>query len=277
MKLKLDSKQFGIVLLIIYIILIVPLTFLLIKTGSDLNKLSMNPGFITAEKVQSDYPKLFFIIVFSLVIGLISILSFLFYIKRNKSSIDFDETITFEHWKEDQSDDIVNHNKDIASDNEDLPSNINDVSLKSEILSFPEDAEKEEKADYIIQYLCNKLEAGLGAIYIAKQDKSTEFLEFAGGYAFFKPKNKTSKILFGEGLTGQVAKSQKTIVIDNMDDGKIHIFSGLGKSHPKSLIVVPILRGETTIGVIEIASFTSISMEDRNLIEASADIIASEF
>ena len=274
MKFKFDSKQFGITLFIIYIILTIPLIFLLIKTGDDLNELAMNPGFITPDEIREDYPKLFFIIIFSFIIGLISILSFLFYIRRNKTTIDFDETIDIEYWQEEQN---RNTSKDIAkSKNDDKTELYNLQELNKEFSHLKKETSKEKKSTVAIQILSKQLKAGFGAIYLTNSLHDTKYLEFCAGYAFFRPKDNSSKILFGEGLTGQVAKSQKSIVIDHLDDVQVTILSGLGKSSPTSLIIVPIIRNKKTIGVMEIASFHKITGVEKTFLTEASNFLASE-
>jgi len=276
MKLKFDSKQFGTTLLFVYLLLIIPLIYLLNKTGNDLNDLAMNPGFTSADQIREDYPKLFFVICFSFVLGVMAITSFLFYIKRNKSSIEFDETIDFEYWKETE---IDKANVKETIDNKNKKENFKKENinlLRNQFSKFKSEKNKQVKTEFAIQFLCNTIEAGMGAIYLTNNIQEADFLDFSSGYAFFKPKDQTSKILFGEGLTGQVAKSQKNIIIDNLNDDQVLIFSGLGKSSPKSILITPILLEGKTVGIIEIASFKKINSTDKQFISEAADFLASE-
>ena len=157
MKIKFDSKIFGIALFVIYITLIIPLVVLLLKTGDDLNNLAMNPGFITPTEIREDYPKLFFVIIFSFLVGSISILSFLFYIKRNKTSIDFDETIDLEYWEEKQTKESTNK---INSLDKTLKTDLHHISeLKKSFSALKKDSYNEEKSTIAIQYLCKQFKA----------------------------------------------------------------------------------------------------------------------
>lgn len=272
MNLKFDSKKFGTTLFIIYLISIVPLVILLIKTGSDLNKLAMNPGFIIADQIREDYPKLFFIIIFSFLIGSIAISSFIFYIKRNKSSIDFDETIDIEHWKELQVTPIRKKTLIKKTDNNIYKHDI--VQIDIALTGLDKHATDDQKTASIIQKLCTAIEAGVGAVYLT--NKKEESLHFSSGYAFFKPKDQNHKILFGEGLTGQVAKSQQQIIVNDLHEAQITIFSGLGKSAPKSIVITPIIKDQKTIGVIEIASFKNIKQLEKEFITEVAELLSSE-
>ena len=151
------------------------------------------------------------------------------------------------------------------------------ASLKEALQEITSLSTNEDKSEFTIKYLCKQLDAGFGIIYLTNNSDKADFLEYSGGYAFHKPKGDSSKILFGEGLTGQVAKSQKSIIIDQLNTNNITIFSGLGNSSPKSIIITPILKDGLTIGVIEIASFQKTTVYDKQFVEASAQILSAEF
>lgn len=112
-----------------------------------------------------------------------------------------------------------------------------------------------EFTDQVIQEIAKKLEAAQAAVYIKKQKK----LEFIAGYAFHKPDNQGLSYSFGEGLAGQVAKAQQTVNINEIPEGYIQVISGLGQASPTSLLIVPLIHENNTIGVIEIASFKKFS------------------
>jgi len=59
----------------------------------------------------------------------------------------------------------------------------------------------------------------------------------------------------GEGISGQVAKDKKMLNIRNVPEGYITVLSGLGKSNPQHLLVLPILKNAETEIIIELASF----------------------
>ncbi len=274
MDLNYNSKQFGTTLFIIYIILIVPIIFMLTQTGSDLNKLAMNPNFATANEVKASFPALFFVVGFSFFIAIVAISSLFFYIRRNKLSIDFDETIDFETWRGEDS--TTENQPSLAETQKELVAQ-NISSLKEKFNELKALPTHEEKSELAIKYLCKTLDAGFGIIYLTDTTENTDFLTYSAGYAFHKPKGDSSKILFGEGLTGQVAKSQRTIIIDQLNANGITIFSGLGNSSPKSLIITPIIKDNVTIGIIEIASFKKTTVYDKQLVETSAQILSSEY
>lgn len=102
-----------------------------------------------------------------------------------------------------------------------------------------------------------------GQLYL--KNSQTDVFSFKAGYAFFS-ETTPPEYREGETLAGQVAKNQKLINIDNIPEGYITILSGLGKGSPKHLIIAPIISTEnTTIGIIELASFKPFTSEHEEL------------
>jgi len=60
----------------------------------------------------------------------------------------------------------------------------------------------------------------------------------------------------GQSLIGQVAKSKRPIVVDNIPPGYIKISSGLGEASPSNLAIMPLMFEDQVLGVMELASFT---------------------
>lgn len=264
MKVKFDSKQFGKVLFIVYCLLLIPLIGLLVKTFNDLDQLVMNPGFTESEKLRSDFPKLIFVIGFIFIIGITSSLSFLFYIRRNKHTLDFENFSIDE-----TNNDIALESKEEFEEEEKLTLI---QKLQTESFFNKEIIEYQE----LLNTVCKHLSAGLGIIYLTNKESETEYLEFKYGYAIHKPNNNSNKILIGEGLTGQAAASEKTILIKNISDNHVTIYSGLGASSPKSLLITPIIKNNEVLGVIEIASFNNFNYQTQTELEEVVKFITTK-
>ena len=126
-----------------------------------------------------------------------------------------------------------------------------------------------------IQVVCKQLEAGQGAIYVATQnDEGNRKMELRSGYALGISENTSVGFDFGEGLVGQSALSGQTLYIDEIPEGYIKIISGLGSASPRYLLIVPIAKDKTVVGVMEIASFTPITEDQRKFVEESALLLA---
>ena len=197
MKVKFDSIQLGKFLFVFYCLLLIPLIAMMIKTNNDLNQLVMNPSFSSAEKIRSDFPKIIFIISLVFIIGVGTISSLFFYLRRDRNYLELDDSL----------DEI-------------------------------------------------------------------EYLEFHSGYAIHKPSTTSSKILFGEGLTGQAAASKNSILIKDISDKSLQIYSGLGTSPPTSLLICPIINGENVLGVIEIGGFKNFNTSTQSQLEEVANYLS---
>jgi hypothetical protein len=127
-----------------------------------------------------------------------------------------------------------------------------------------------------LQAVCTLLEAGQGAAYVIEEKDGQRKVELKSGYALSLAENTVIAYGIGEGLIGQSAASGKTLYIDDVPTGYVKIVSGLGMASPKYLLIVPVKQGEKVIGVMEIASFTPVSEDQRKFVEESAQIVAEK-
>ncbi len=105
--------------------------------------------------------------------------------------------------------------------------------------------------------------------------KADENYEFVTGYAI-PHDHVVESFTEAEGLNGQVVKSKSIMLIDNIPEDYFSVESGLGKSKPGSLIIVPVIINEQVIAVIELASFRKISELTKNIIKISLDKLSGE-
>lgn len=84
--------------------------------------------------------------------------------------------------------------------------------------------------------------------------------EIRATYAYYTT-DTNRKFELGEGITGQVAKDQKILMLDSVPRDYIHVTSGLGNSEQGNLIVIPIVHDDETIAVLELAAFEKPSLE----------------
>lgn len=67
---------------------------------------------------------------------------------------------------------------------------------------------------------------------------------------------KPIEFTIGDGLSGQVAKNKKPIVLGNINNQYFSTFSGLGAGLPKHLAILPVLNHQNEcIAIIELAAF----------------------
>lgn len=122
-----------------------------------------------------------------------------------------------------------------------------------------------ELSNNIISFFANYLNLPIGALYLVGDREKHLYL--SGSYAFKHRKRSESSIAFGEGLVGQAALENKSIIFTNVPDDYIHINSGLGESRPKNIAVYPLAIGKEVKGVIELGSATDFTKDQLEFIE----------
>jgi methyl-accepting chemotaxis protein len=134
-------------------------------------------------------------------------------------------------------------------------------------------------AKNVITFLTTYLNAQVGAFYMLeerkkmKEEKAKEelgdfdeniWLKLIASYAYTQRKGSPNEFQLGEGLVGQAALEQQSILVTDIPEDYIAIQSGLGETIPQNILVIPFLYENTVKGIIEIASlhtFTDIQLE----------------
>jgi len=144
----------------------------------------------------------------------------------------------------------------------------------SEILeSIPKSNTIEEFCSLFLSIISKKHELMQAIFYIKR--KETETFELKGSYAFYS-KSSSNTFEIGDGISGQVAKNKEPLYITNVPDDYITVMSGLGKSTPRYLLVLPVVSNDETIGIIELASFKEISLNKENFMATDSNEIATK-
>ena len=65
----------------------------------------------------------------------------------------------------------------------------------------------------------------------------------------------------GEGFNGQTAKDGKALIISDIPNDLFAVNSGLGKSKPRYLYLLPIMKNDNCVALIELATFQNNNIE----------------
>jgi len=136
----------------------------------------------------------------------------------------------------------------ISGENEQKNWMLSGASLINE--SLRGEQEIDELCTHVVTKMCNYLHAPIGALYLF--NPKTQRLSLSGSYAFEKKKGKTTDILLGEGLVGQVALEKRIKQLTDLPPDYIKISSGIGNTVPQTLLLLPILFEEEIIAVMEL-------------------------
>lgn len=150
------------------------------------------------------------------------------------------------------------------------------VDLDQINLMLAEKEDNKQKLNNVLNKICNHIEAVQGALYVVTKEKNIKYIELMAAYAYHKPESEIIKYEFGEGLAGQVAKEGKLVNIEEVPEGYIKVISGLGDTTPNNLLIVPLKKGNTVIGVVEIASFKAFRKSDIAYLEQVFSLAAEK-
>lgn len=91
----------------------------------------------------------------------------------------------------------------------------------------------------------------------------------AAGYAHYTEAETSHSFTRGETLTGQVVRDDESLYLSDIPEDYMIIVSGLGRSAPKHLFIIPLSRREESQpqGAVELAFFRDLSNAERQLVE----------
>jgi PAS domain S-box-containing protein len=128
----------------------------------------------------------------------------------------------------------------------------------------------------IISYLVNYMKINQGGVFLLSASNNGEkYFEMMASVAFDRRKFADKTINWGEGLIGRCGLEKETIFITDVPNDYIHITSGLGEANPGTILLVPLKTNDELFGVIELASFQVLEQFEIELVEKSAESIAS--
>jgi len=133
----------------------------------------------------------------------------------------------------------------------------------------------EEFSFNIISNLVRYLDVNQGGFFLLEEkDDSNRFFDLKACYAYDRKKFADRQIEWGEGLIGTCALEKKTIYMTDIPDSYLSITSGLGQANPRYLLIVPLVRQDEVLGVVELASFRDLKTFEIHFTENIAESIA---
>ena len=127
----------------------------------------------------------------------------------------------------------------------------------------------------ILMTLVKYTKAVLGGLYIYSKEEDGEYLNLNAAVAFDKKKAVRIKIEKGVGLVGTCALEKQAIFLDKLPDDYINVFTGLGKSKPRFLAILPMLYDGDLIAVAEMAFIRPLNAPEKEFLSVVSSTIAS--
>ncbi len=116
------------------------------------------------------------------------------------------------------------------------------------------------------------LKLGYGALYSYEEDRHR--LRLLGSYADREGGGAERYFAVGEGLVGQCAKERAPITLTQPPAGYIRIRSGLGEAAPRAISLLPVLRRERLLAVVELATFEGFGANEQALLDGVVPLVA---
>jgi methyl-accepting chemotaxis protein len=113
-------------------------------------------------------------------------------------------------------------------------------------------------AENIINFLTPYLEAQVGVFYLLEEGPEAR-LKMIATHAYTWRKHLANEFNLGEGIVGQAALERKMMVITQPPNDYLYIQTGLGESPPQSILVMPLLYEDSLKGILELASFKTVT------------------
>jgi HAMP domain-containing protein len=135
-----------------------------------------------------------------------------------------------------------------------------------------------EMCYHIISFLVKYTESNQGMMFVLNDDIpniNEHYLEAMAGYAANKRRFFNQKIKIGEGLIGQSFADRETILLDEVPETYEKVFSALGSTTPRNVLIVPFMHQDVALGVLEILSLKPIPAYKVTFVEKITEIFAS--
>lgn len=153
-------------------------------------------------------------------------------------------------------------NEGFAKFGEILQSNSNDITQLSQA---------------VISNLVKHLGINQGGLFIWKDGVEGEEgrLILAAAYAYEREKFLKRELKAGQGLAGATYLEGKTNYMTNIPEDFAFIQSSTGSASPKSVLMVPLISNDASVGVLELASFNEMEPHEITFVESLGETIAT--
>lgn len=132
-----------------------------------------------------------------------------------------------------------------------------------------------QNAESVLSFICTQFQLSQGILYkTVNLNQDNKSLKMAATYAYFGDTENIQEIAWGEGITGQAAKNNEFIYVDNVPKGLLRIASGLGESNPDFLVISPVQTNKNTVGMIELAGFGKLSARELEVVKKIIEYVS---
>jgi len=131
----------------------------------------------------------------------------------------------------------------------------------------------EQLGSEILISLAEILDIQIAAVYF----NENKVIKLVASYAYDNKEVGSTKFKLGEGLVGQAALEKKILIFNDIPENYFEIKSGLGKSKPSSILIVPLIYQREVVGVVELGSIHKFNDDQTGFVNQVSESIAIAF
>jgi signal transduction histidine kinase/DNA-binding response OmpR family regulator len=122
-------------------------------------------------------------------------------------------------------------------------------------------------SNLIMSELAPLVNAQYGVFYVSNRDEEETKLELVASYGAESPDELKREFALREGLIGQAAADKRAVVLKDVPPDFLQVRSGLGKSTPANVNILPALFEDEVKAVIELASFSEFNETHQSFLD----------
>ncbi len=125
----------------------------------------------------------------------------------------------------------------------------------------------------ILVFLAQYLGVAVCVLYVRRDD---DFFKLIGSYALSAQRHKNEAFRAGEGMVGEVVKTQREILLTGLlsSDTDCEIVTATSSIKPNSILILPLVYEKQVLAVLELASLNPFTEDRLEFIRGSAEGIA---
>ena len=148
--------------------------------------------------------------------------------------------------------------------------------IKTHIAEISSDLQQAPSFSHLSRIFLSRIapliKLGHGAFFV--HEEAARRMRLLGGYAYRERKHLDQYFNYGQGLVGQCALERSAIFIQEPPADYVHIGSSLGEGVPHTIAVLPVMRNERLLAVLELATFETFGANEQALLDGLMPILA---
>ncbi|MBN1875359.1 MAG: response regulator [Anaerolineae bacterium] len=126
-------------------------------------------------------------------------------------------------------------------------------------------------ATHIIHYLCEYINAPIGALFIRESEDTFHLL---ASHAYTYRRYTSQRFRLGEGLVGQAALEKRMLTYAAVPADYVAVVTGLIEMPPQHLLIAPIIYEDRVIGVVELGLLDTLTQAHLDFVKNTLENIA---